>query len=102
MNRAAKIALNTTEYVQNALGEWEKTVTPHNVFAYVESVSMSEFFQAGLQGFKPEYRFLIWLQEYNNEETLVYNEKTYTIYRSYLRDDGRIELYVTLRKGEES
>lgn len=51
---------------------------------------------------KPEYRFLVWNYEYEGEETLEYDEKTYSVYRTYIRDDGRIELYVTLRKGDES
>lgn len=101
MNQAAKIGLITTEYTQNALGEWEETRQTRNVFAYVSSVGMNEFYQAGMQGFKPEYRFLIWLKEYENEEVLEYQGDVYAIYRTYLRDDGRIELYVTKRKGEE-
>lgn len=101
MNQAAKIALQKTTYTQDDLGEWVETASDVNVFAYVSSVSMSEFYQAGMQGMKPEYRFLIWQTEYEGEETLKYNDVIYTIYRTYLRDDGRIELYTTLRKGEE-
>lgn len=101
MNQAAKIALLTTEYSQDWLGEWVETTTPRNVFAYVSSVGMNEFYQAGLQGMKPEYRFLIWTTEYEGEELLTYNDVVYSIYRTYLRDDGRVELYVTKRKGEE-
>lgn len=102
MNQAAKIALVKTEYTQNEIGEWEETATSRNVFAYVSSITMNEFYQAGLQGMKPEYRFLVWNYEYEGEETLEYDEKTYSVYRTYIRDDGRIELYVTLRKGDES
>ena len=102
MNQAAKIALIETTYTQDDLGQWIETSTENTVFAYISSVSMDEFYQAGLQGMKPEYRFLIWATEYNGEETLKYNEAVYAIYRTYLRDDGRIELYVTLRKGDEA
>lgn len=101
MNQAAKIALVKTEYAQDSIGEWTETASKKNVFAYVSSVTMTEFYQAGLQGMKPEFRFLIWLSEYDGEETLEYDGKIYTIYRTYIRDDGRVELYVTLRKGEE-
>jgi hypothetical protein len=44
---------------------------------------------------------LIWQTEYSGEELLKYDDNIYSIYRTYLRDDGRIELYVTLKKGEE-
>ena len=101
MNQAAKIALLKTTYTQDDLGEWGETSEEVNVFAYVSSVTMSEFYQAGLQGMKPEYRFLIWQTEYSGEELLKYGDNIYSIYRTYLRDDGRIELYVTLKKGEE-
>ena len=101
MNQAAKIALLKTTYTQDDLGEWIEASEEVNVFAYVSSVTMSEFYQAGLQGMKPEYRFLIWQTEYSGEELLKYDDNIYSIYRTYLRDDGRIELYVTLKKGEE-
>lgn len=101
MNKAAKIALLTKQYTQDPVGEWIETYTKSNVFAYVESVSMNEFFQAGQQGFKPEFRFLTWATEYDDEEELEYNDKIYSIYRTYSRDDGRVELYVTLKKGDE-
>ena len=70
-------------------------------FARIESITMSEFYQAGMQGFKPEYRMTVWLNEYSGQELLEYNSKVYTVYRTYRRDDGRIELYVTERKGAE-
>lgn len=101
MNQAAKIALLKSEYSQDSIGQWTETHEDKNVFAYVSSVSMAEFYNAGLQGFKPEYRFLVWRTEYDGEELLTYNSKTYAIYRTYERDDGRIELYVTERKGAE-
>lgn len=102
MNQAAKITLITTEYTQDDLGEWIETREESTVFAYVSSVTMSEFYEAGLQGFKPEFRFSVWMSEYDGQEVLEYNDKVYTIYRTYMRDDGRIELYVTEKKGEEA
>ena len=101
MNLAEKIALLSIEYTQDDLGEWTEERTETSVFALVESVSMSEFYQAGMQGFKPEYKMTVWMTEYADQELLEYNDKQYRIYRSYRRDDGRIELYVTERKGDE-
>lgn len=101
MNHAHKITLLTSKYTQDAIGQWVKTVEETDVFGYVSSVTMSEFYQAGMQGFKPDFRITIWMTEYHDEEELVYNDKVYSIYRTYIRDDGRIELYVTERKGDE-
>lgn len=50
---------------------------------------------------KPEYRMTVWMTEYNGQENIKYNDKIYTVYRTYRRDNGRIELYVTERKGDE-
>lgn len=102
MNLAAKIALITSEYKQDVIGQWIEEVTKTEIYAIVESVTMSEFYQAGMQGMKPEYKMTIWLPEYNGAENLEYNGKTYSIYRTYRRADGRIELYVTERKGDEN
>lgn len=101
MNRAEKIKLLTIEYTQDDLGEWTETKTETEIFARIESVTMSEFYQAGMQGFKPEYRMTVWLNEYSDQELIEYNSKVYSVYRSYRREDGRIELYVTERKGAE-
>lgn len=102
MNLAEKIALISIEYTQDDLGEWAETRTETDVFALVESVSMSEFYQAGMQGFKPEYKMTVWMTEYSDQELLEYKGKTFDVYRTYRRDDGRIELYVTERKGDEA
>jgi SPP1 family predicted phage head-tail adaptor len=102
MNLAEKIALISTEYTQDDLGEWTETQTKTEVFAMVNSVTMSEFYQAGLQGFKPDYRFSVWMTEYNDQELVEYKGKVYSVYRTYRRDDRRIELYVNEKKGEEN
>ena len=102
MNLAEKIALITTEYGQDDLGEWTETQTKTEVFAMVNSVTMNEFYNAGLQGFKPDYRFSVWMTEYNDQELVEYKGKVYSVYRTYRRDDGRIELYVNEKKGEEN
>ena len=101
MNLAEKIALVSIEYAQDDLGEWTETRTKTEIFGWVESVSMSEFYQAGMQGLKPDYKFTIWMQEYGGQEIIEYSDKIYKVYRTFRRSDGRIELYVTERKGEE-
>lgn len=101
MNLSEKIALVSIEYEQNDLGDWEEVRTEKEIFGRIESVSMSEFFEAGRQGFKPDLKITIWMTEYSGQELLVYNDKTYSIYRTFRRDDGRIELYVNEKKGDE-
>ena len=102
MNLAEKIALISTEYTQDDIGEWTETPVKKVVFARVESITMNEFYQAGMQGFKPDYRMTVWMNEYSDQELLEYKGKNYTIYRTYRKNDGRLELYVTERKGDEA
>ena len=101
MNLAEKIALVSIEYAQDDLGEWTETRTNTEIFGWVESVSMSEFYQAGMQGLEPEYKITIWMQEYGGQDLVEYNSKIYSVYRTFRRSDGRLELYVTERKGDE-
>lgn len=101
MNLVEKISLISIEYTQDDLGEWSETRTENVVFATVESVSMAEFYQASLQGLKPDFKLVVWLTEYNGEELVKYQDKIYDVYRTYRRTDGRIELYVNEKKGDE-
>lgn len=72
--------------------------TERVVFANKRSVSQSEFFSAGQNGLKPQYVFDIRLSEYNKEKELVYNSKTYTVYRTFEKGEN-IELYCEERVG---
>ena len=100
MNIAEKIYLQTIAYTVDSIGQRKETATEKAVFALVESISMSEFFQAGEIGLKPDYKFTIWLTEYNGQENLRYKSDLYSIYRTYRRKDGRVELYAQKRVGD--
>lgn len=68
------------------------------VFCKVESISQTEFHDAGRNGLKPEFRFIVFQGDYNGEEVCEFRGFKYAIYRTYLRDADTIELYVE-RKG---
>ena len=93
MNIAEKISLVTKTYTADSIGQRKETRTTTDVFALVESASQSEFFNGGQNGLRPEFKFTVLLNEYIGQETLIYKSVEYTIYRTYRRDDGRIELY---------
>lgn len=101
MNLVEKISLISIEYTQDELGEWVETEVKTDVFATVQSVTMYEFYEAGREGMKPDYRFHMWMTEYNDQELVEYKDKRYRIYRTYIRNDGRIELYVNEQKGDD-
>lgn len=91
------LELVSTTMEQNKYGVWVKTETSRQVFCRVSSVSQTEFFEAGRNGLNPEWRFSVFAADYQGEETVIYNNKRYGVYRTY-RDGDFIELYVE-RKG---
>ncbi|HIE8455427.1 TPA: phage head closure protein [Bacillus cereus] len=68
------------------------------VFCEKKSISQNEFFQAGQNGFKPKCVLIVYSLDYQEEQKVNYN-KTYSIYRTYERDDERIELYCEVKAG---
>lgn len=69
------------------------------VFCSTQSVNRYEFNSAGVNGIKPKYTFLVDYDEYNNESEIKYNEEIYTVYRTFVRHDGFIELHSEVRIG---
>lgn len=93
MNIAEKISLVTKAYTTDSIGQRVETRSTTDVFALVESASQSEFFNGGQNGIRPEYKFTVLIQEYSGQDLLTYNGTDYSIYRTYRRNDGRIELH---------
>lgn len=60
-----------------------KTDTLHDVSAQDVSVPQSEFASAGLLGFKPSKKFIVWTADYKNERYLLHKSNKYTIYRCF-------------------
>jgi len=100
MNRAKKIILLTNTYTKDDIGQLIPTVEEKEIFALVSSASQSEFFNAGQNGFKADKVFDVLVTEYDGQTEVVYKEDTYSIYRTYEREDARIELYAEKRVGD--
>jgi len=99
MKHSSKIKLISKTYVVDAIGQRVATDTLKEIWCDVKSVSGQEFAQAGSEGIKPKFVFAVWESEYNEETELMYDNVAYSIYRTYSRDDGRIELYTQKRVG---
>ena len=93
MNIAEKISLVTKTYSVDSIGQRVETRSTTDVFALVESASQSEFFNGGQNGLRPDLKFTVRLFEYSGQDTLLYKGVEYSIYRTYRRNDGRIELH---------
>ena len=100
MNRAKKIKLISNAYTCDEIGQFVPTESEKSVFAIVRSASQSEFFNAGENGFKPDKVFDVLLTEYDGQVRVKHGNDIYSIYRSYVRDDGRVELYAEKRVGD--
>jgi hypothetical protein len=64
----------------------------------VGSITQSEFYEGGRNGLNPEYRFTVFFADYEDETIIEYKGKRYSVYRTYLPRNDRLELYVE-RKG---
>lgn len=98
MDRSDVIKLISTTKTQDAYGVWRETPTFKEIMCQVDSITESEFHDAGRNGLNPEFRFTVFFDDYNGESMVEYNGKTYSVYRTYLRRTDRLELYVE-RKG---
>ena len=84
---------------QNSIGAWEVSEQYNEVYAEVDSVSRSEWFEAGKAGLRAEFRFTIFLGDWHGEEIVEYNGQRYGVYRTYHRTNDRIELYCERQVG---
>lgn len=82
------------------LGDVPEDDRVSEIFAAITPVSRDETFQASQGGMKARYRMEVWAEEYEGQEEAIWNDKRYTIYRTFgPTDSGRIELYVCDRIG---
>ena len=98
MDRSDIITLLAETKTQNAYGVWVTTLSNRDVFCQVDSVTRAEFFEGGRNGLNPEYRMTMFAGDYQGERLLIYNQSTYSVYRTYQGRNDTIELYVE-RKG---
>lgn len=93
--------LITYAYTKNNYGVLERTQSKRKVYVDVINVNSQEFFEGGRNGLKPIYRFSLFEFDYKGEEVIEFENKQYTIYRTYKNRYDQIDLYVELKKGNE-
>lgn len=69
------------------------------VFASVESVGQKEFFAAAQTGMKSELKLSVRSSDYDGEPIASVGGRNYEIYRTYLRRDGKTELFLGEKVG---
>ena len=80
-------------------GETEADDEKTEIFASENPVGRNEFQAAGVNGYKAEIMFEAWKSDYDNQPLCLYNGDRLTIYRTYPKGNGRIELYAAERIG---
>ena len=99
MDRSNVIFLIKETKTQDAIGQWISTEQKRQVYCNVMSISRSEWFDAGRDGFKPAYVFVMFEPDYEDEKIIEFEGQRYGVYRTYIRQDESIELYAELRGG---
>ena len=83
---------------QDDNGVWHITKGERTVYCHVKSISMREFYEAGRNGFKPEFRFDVFSGDYKGETKAGFRGQNYAVVRVYERPD-HVELYVQREGG---
>lgn len=91
--------LISKEMTTDELGYPIAAETEYETFCSEESVTMSEFYNAGKAGKTPEYKLTVNAIEYDGQPEVEYKGKRYTIYRTFRTDEDMMELYVEYRSG---
>ena len=101
MDRSDVINLYADSVTYDEYGVALKNRTAKQVFCSVDSVTRSEFFDAGRSGLKPEYRFTMFFGDYDGETVVGYKGRLYSVYRTYHAKTDVIELYVERQGGTD-
>lgn len=99
MDRSNVISLIAETRTQDEIGQYISTETERQVYCDVWSVSRQEWFDAGRDGLKPAYVFVMFAPDYAGETIVEYDGKRYGIYRTYVGRNERIELYAEEKGG---
>lgn len=99
MDRSDVVYLVKEIQTQDENGVFHTTEKKRKVYANVQSVTMSEWFEGGRNGLNPIYRFVVYQPDYHEEEIVEYKGNKYSVYRFYQSKNDNIELYVQLKEG---
>lgn len=99
MDRSNVCTLISETYAADAIGQMVGTEVRSDVYCNVSSVSQSEWFQAGQQGLKPELKITMFSPDYNGQRIAEVNGVRYGVYRTYIRQDELLELYLERKTG---
>jgi len=94
MDKSNIAYLIATTITYDDIGQIVETSTEKMIYCNVRSVTRDEFYQAGETGIRPRWSITCFAPDYNNEEYCKLENKKYHIYRSYVKSNEEIELYL--------
>lgn len=101
MDRSNVIFLVSETIEADEIGVQRTTQTQRKVYCNVTSVSLTEWSEGGRFGLNPEFRMTMFAPDYKGEKYLVFNDRMYSIYRTYVGKNDTIDLYVQRRSDGE-
>ena len=102
MNKHTPIYLVDQTFSEDDAGIISEMVTERKVYADVTSVTLSEWTEGSRNGLNPELRFTMFYPDYSGEQILKYNDEYYSIYRTYIARNDKIDLYCERRSGTDN
>lgn len=99
MDKSSVLFLVSKSYKTDNLNQQIAVEKKRSVFCNISSVSASEWFEAGRNGVKAEYRATMFAPDYEGEQVAELNGVRYGIYRTYLGRNEEIELYLERKAG---
>lgn len=92
------IGLVSETFTTDSIGQRIPAKEPRKVWAHVQSVSRSEWFQGGQNGLRPSFVATTQIVNYKGERIVTMGDNAYTVYRTYRNDESdEIELYLEER-----
>lgn len=101
MKKLCIVKLISITRSRGSYGEETKVESYNEVFANRKAITAYEWNNAGIRGYHPQCCIAIFDFEYGGEDIVELDGKRYYVYRTYERDDDKIELYLERREGEE-
>ena len=99
MDKSRVLTLISETYHEDSIGQLVPEETRREVYCNVSSISASEWFDAGRNGLKAEYRATMFLYDYQGEKIAELDGVRYSIYRTYMGRNETIELYLERKAG---
>lgn len=92
--------LISTKVITDEIGQQIKSAEElPEIFCNVKSASSNEFYRAASDNVKAEKVIETDKENYLGQQVVVHENVRYAIYRTYIRQDGVIELYCTQKAG---